>query len=140
MNRSTTHVMIPSTTAETILVVDDCKPLCELIEVILCSAGYRVLTAENGNEALRLARQTPEIDLLLSDIEMPQMRGDELASRFAALHPSAPVVFVSSATTPIEAAVPFTFVPKPFTTADLRATVRRALHTRPALAALAATA
>ncbi|MGB8169013.1 MAG: response regulator [Chthoniobacteraceae bacterium] len=77
--------MIPSTTAETIPAVDDHESMCELIEVILGRAGYRVLTATNGADALRLARATPQIDLLVSDIEMPRMRGDELAARFAAV-------------------------------------------------------
>lgn len=123
----------PTTTA-TILVVDDHAALCELIEVILSRAGYRVLTATAGAEALRLARDTPGIDLLVSDLEMPGLRGDEVARRFATLHPSAAIAFVSSGTPPIELALPFEFVPKPFTVLQLCETVRRALRTRPALA------
>jgi two-component system OmpR family response regulator len=124
--------MTQSTTAATILVVDDNRELCELMEVILCCAGYDVLTAGNGAEALRLARNTPRIDLLLSDVDMPHMRGDELATRFARLHPSAPVVFVSSSDGPIKTTEPFEFVTKPFTVAALRDSVRRVLRTRPA--------
>lgn len=120
-----------STTAETILVVDDNLAVCELIEVILCSAGYHVLTAGNGIEALRLARHTPQIDLLVSDIEMPGMRGDELAGHFAALHPMVPVLFVSSTTGPIAAPRTYGFLAKPFTVPELRESVRRALRMRP---------
>jgi CheY-like chemotaxis protein len=120
--------MIQSTNAETILVVDDNGPLREMIEVILCSAGYRGLAAENGTEALRLARNTPRIDLLLSDLEMPTMRGDALATLFSRLHPSAPILFVSSSIGPIETPQPFEFLAKPFNVAQLRDAVRHALR------------
>jgi CheY-like chemotaxis protein len=126
--------MIPNTTAGNVLVVDDCEPLRELMEVILCRAGYQVLAAANGNEALHLARTTPQVDLLLSDLEMPGMRGEELATHFARLHPEAPVVFVSSSGGPIQPPKPFEFVAKPFSIDTLREAVRRALETRPALA------
>jgi CheY-like chemotaxis protein len=126
--------MIPFTAAETILVVDDEWAIREVIEVILIRAGYRVLTAGDGAEALRMARDTPGIALLVSDLEMPRMRGDALATRFSRLHPSASVLFVSSSNGPIETTVPFTFLGKPFTLAQLRDAVRGALRSRPALA------
>jgi DNA-binding NtrC family response regulator len=125
--------MNQSTTAETILVVDDNRALCELMEVILCSAGYHVLTAGNGSEALRLARNTPRIDLLLSDLEMRTMRGEELATRFASLHPTSSVLFVSSTDGPRESAPRCQFRAKPFTVAELRDSVRRALRPDPTL-------
>jgi CheY-like chemotaxis protein len=126
--------MIPSTPVKTILVVDDNRALCELIEVILCTVGYHVLTAQSAADAVRLARHTPRIDLLLSDLEMPRMRGDELAARFLRLHPSAPILFVSSADGPVEAVPPFEFLAKPFTVAELRRAVIRALRMSPAFA------
>lgn len=126
--------MTSSTGTETILVVDDCEGVCEVIDVLLSRAGFRVLTATNGIEALELARDTPGIDLLMSNIDMPGMRGDELAAHFASLHPAAPVVFLSSWNDRITAAEPFAFLAKPFTVAELRDAVRRALGMRPALA------
>ena len=122
--------MIPFTTSESILVVDECEPLCELIEVILCRVGYRVLTATNGADALALAGSSPKIDLLLSDVELPGMAGDELAVRFVTLHPLAQVILVSSLNYPNAITVPFEFLAKPFTVTELRNTVRRALRTR----------
>ena len=119
--------MIPTTTAETILVVDDCPPVCELIEIILCRAGYRVVTATSGTEALRLARRVSSIDLLVSNTEMPEMSGAELAERIATLHPSAPVLFTSGFENE-PARGPFTFLAKPFTIAELRGAVSRALQ------------
>ncbi len=126
--------MNSTTTAETILVVDDNFALSELIEVILCSAGYHMLTAGSGAEALRLARNTPRIDLLVSDLEMPEMRGEEVAMHFARLHPEAHILFVSSSLGPIETTLPFQFLSKPFTVDGLRNSVRSALRAGPALA------
>ena len=120
--------MITPTTAATIVVDDDHDSIRELIEVILCRAGYHVLTAENGSEALRLARGLSHIDLLLTDLEMPGMRGDMLAARFARLHPSAPVLFVTSSDGPIEIPGPIEVLAKPFTVAGLRDTVRNVLR------------
>ena len=122
-------------TAETILVVDDNRALRELMEVILCGSGFHVLCAGNGTEALRLARNTPQIDLLLTDVDMPHMRGDELATHFAVLHPSAPIVFVSGAFSLIKATEPFEFLAKPFSVSQLCGSVRHALETRSAIAA-----
>lgn len=126
--------MIHSTTAGTILFVDDCAPLCELIEVVLGRAGYRVFTATSGVAALRIARKTRGIDLLLSDFEMPGIRGCELAARFSRLHPAARVVFIGSAVHPIATTAPCEYLAKPFHPAELRNTVRRALRARPSAA------
>jgi len=120
--------MNQSTTAATVLVVDDNEALLELLDVILCTAGYRVFTAKNGADALRLARRIPNIDLLLSDLDMPGMRGDELATRFSHYHPQTPILFVSSSDGPIESTQPFEFLSKPFSITDLRARVRSALQ------------
>lgn len=115
----------------TILVVDDCEGVCELIEILLVRAGYHVLTVTNGTEALRLARANAEIDLLLANLDMPGMRGEELAARFAQWRPATPVVFLSSFEHPTGAAGSHELLVKPFTVAQLRDTVRRALRPRP---------
>lgn len=131
--------MKPSTAPKTILVVDDCAGVCEVIHILLSRVGYHVLTATNGHDALRLARRTPEIDLLLCNSEMPGMRGEEVAVRFEVLHPSAPVVFLSSYDASPDPAEACEIIPKPFTLAQLRDTVHRALRTRPARAEIAHT-
>ena len=74
--RSELPGMIPPTRTETVLVVDDCKDLCTLIEILLCRVGSPVLAATNGDDALDLARTTPEIGLLLTKLGTPGMRGD----------------------------------------------------------------
>ena len=128
---------MPSRKTETILVVDDSEAVCEVIEILLCRAGYRVLTATNGSDALQIALETPEIDLLMSDIEMPGMRGDELAAHFSRLNPAVPIVFVARAEEAHcanGAEKRASFLPKPFTVAELRDTVLHALRSRRILA------
>lgn len=132
--------MNSSATPQTILVVDDCAPLCEMIEVIFSRLGYHVLTATNPSAALRQASNTPQIALLISDLEMPEMRGDELATRFARRHPSAAIILISSGRPPAGFTAPFTFLPKPFTITELRAAVHLALQDRGSLTELALTA
>ncbi len=67
---------------ETVLVVDDEEALKELAEIILEAQGYRVLTADDGKQALALIEKHPEIDLLFSDIVMPNgLNGYELAEQ-----------------------------------------------------------
>ncbi len=64
---------------ETILVVDDDKEVLKVVVAILKSANFRVLSANSGPDALRLAEGTDEkIHLLLSDVDMPQMSGPDL--------------------------------------------------------------
>ncbi|MDR3402340.1 MAG: response regulator [Chthoniobacter sp.] len=124
--------MIPPVTSATVLVVDDCPAICDLIEIILGRVGYHVLTATRAPEALRLARHATGIDLLISNVEMPEMRGDELARRFCMLHPATPVVFISSFEGRIEVTGQYEVLPKPFTVAELRGAVSAALRNRPA--------
>src|SRR5215203_1523411 len=85
-----------ATDGKTVLVVDDYRSLCEVIASMLRGNGYRVLTASSGAEAKTLAQETPSIDLLLTDIEMPEMGGDELAAWFRAVRAETRVILMSS--------------------------------------------
>ncbi len=81
---------------ETILVVEDEAAVRDVIRRILGAAGYRVLTADCGAEALRLCREHPgEIGLLLSDVVMPRMGGQECAEQAVRLRPGLRVLFMS---------------------------------------------
>jgi two-component system chemotaxis sensor kinase CheA len=82
----------------TVLVVDDQFTVRELQRSILETAGYHVETACNGREALARIDQEPSVDLVLTDIQMPEMNGFELlqAIRRQAAHASLPVVVVTS--------------------------------------------
>jgi DNA-binding response OmpR family regulator len=80
----------------TILVVEDYPDLRELFEEILSAAGYRVLVAADGAEAIAVAeRHEGEIALLLTDIVMPNMLGTDLARELRLRHPDLRVLFMS---------------------------------------------
>jgi hypothetical protein len=80
----------------TVLVVEDQAPLLAITARILARAGYTVLTAGGGPEALTLAAsRTEPIDLLLTDVVMPEMLGPALAQTMRASHPELKVVFTS---------------------------------------------
>ena len=64
---------------ETILVVDDNQSILQMVAVILRQANFRVLLADSGPSALKLMEETDEkINLLLSDVHMPEMSGPDL--------------------------------------------------------------
>jgi two-component system, cell cycle sensor histidine kinase and response regulator CckA len=87
---------------ETILLVEDEQALREVTRRILTAAGYRVIVAENGIEALRVADvHEGQIDLLLSDVIMPQMLGPQLARQLLELRPSVRVLLMSGFAQPI---------------------------------------
>ena len=68
--------------APTILVVEDDAAVRELAAKFLSAAGYRVLIAKDGIEALQISQDCNEaLGLLLTDVVMPKMRGTELAAR-----------------------------------------------------------
>ncbi len=81
---------------ETILVVDDESDVCELARDCLVAAGYRVLEATDGEEALRIAEaHTEPIHLLLTDVVMPRLNGVELAGRLTRQRPDTKVLYMS---------------------------------------------
>ena len=63
------------------LVVDDEEPVRKFVERALQSGGYRTAGASGGTEALELAKKIGAFDVLVTDLMMPQMTGDELARR-----------------------------------------------------------
>jgi PAS domain S-box-containing protein len=81
---------------ETILLVEDQEGIREVVREALERRGYRVLCAHDGNRALEIASEnTNVVDLLLSDIIMPNLSGPELAQRLADSRPMMKVVFMS---------------------------------------------
>jgi two-component system, cell cycle sensor histidine kinase and response regulator CckA len=123
----------PAIGTETILVVEDEPAVREVAVRILRAAGYRVLTAANGNDAL-LTSQTYSgvIDLLLTDVVMPKTGGRQIAERMCVQRPDMRVLYMSGYTD--DAIVhqgvldPGTrFIGKPFSAADLTRKIRDAL-------------
>src|SRR5690606_8449570 len=80
---------------ERLLLVEDERLVREFAERILRSQGYEVVTAENGEDALRLIDGRIEFDLLVTDVVMPGISGTELASRLREQHPELRVVFTT---------------------------------------------
>jgi two-component system, cell cycle sensor histidine kinase and response regulator CckA len=84
------------TGSETILLVDDQNDLRTLLCEVLQKNGYTVLSANNGREALRLVREHAEpIDLVITDMVMPEMGGRELAEALRELQPDTRVLYMS---------------------------------------------
>jgi CheY-like chemotaxis protein len=86
---------------QTILLVEDEESLRLVTARILDRAGYRVVAAAHGPEALDVS---DPIDLLLTDVVMPHMPGTELAQQFLERHPGLPVIYLSGYAEPILAA------------------------------------
>ncbi len=85
--------------AETILVVDDDAKVRTVIAAMLSSPGYRVLEAKEATEALRIGSDFRQnIDVLLTDVIMPEVNGKELADAFRMQHPETAAVFMSGYT------------------------------------------
>lgn len=77
-----------------VLVVDDDQAVRDFVDRVLREAGYRTMVAGSGPEAIELAAKEP-IDLLLTDVNMPQMTGDELARRLRHDEPSLKVLYLT---------------------------------------------
>jgi len=94
-------------------------------ERIFTRAGYRVITAANGNEAVTLAaRHDGDIHLLLTDVVMPNMLGKEVAERIRLLKPAVEVLFMSGYAQPVLASQgrldrDVNLIEKPFTAASI---------------------
>jgi len=121
---------------ETVLLVEDDDTVRALTRRVLDRHGYHVLEARNGVEALQIAEPTTQlIDLVISDIVMPELGGRQLVERLRKIRPEVPVLLMSGYTDDaivrhgiIESGEPF--LPKPFTNEALTRKVRAVLDTR----------
>jgi DNA-binding NtrC family response regulator len=118
----------PPSAPETVLVVDDQPALCEVAEMFLSRCGYHVLTAHSEREAMEIAGRDAHIDLVLTDVEVPGIHGDELAEWFHAMSPETAVVFMSGDPVEPERLGEHPFIEKPFVHLDtLESTIRGTL-------------
>ena len=124
------NVPLPQVLPLTVLVVDDDSGVRRIMRQELEEAGYHVLTAGNGAEALTVLEQSGiEVHLALCDLLMPKLDGYQLADRLAAL-PNAPeVIFMSAFRADVELDRG-PILTKPFHLDDLRAAAQRILQKR----------
>ena len=123
---------------ETVLVVEDEEGVRELVRKILVSHGHSVLTARHGRDALLLAeRYERPIDLLVTDVVMPEMGGGELVERLTELRPNLKILYISGYTNDellrrgVRGAETH-FLHKPFSSDGLMRRVREILEGAPA--------
>jgi CheY-like chemotaxis protein len=113
---------------QTILVVDDEPKILKLVSALLEKRGYTVLPAADGEEALRIFRDNPGIDLLLADVVAPGMSGPMIADKVAELRPDIKVLFMSGydGTQVVQKYVierGYSLIAKPFTAKQLAAKI-----------------
>ncbi|PYQ25267.1 MAG: hybrid sensor histidine kinase/response regulator [Acidobacteria bacterium] len=119
--------------SETLLLVEDDASVRELLRELLESAGFRVLEASRPGEAVEIVKSRREpIDLLVTDVVMPEMTGPELARRLEDLRPGLRLLFLSGYTEGVVLDKGLVsdgahFLQKPFTTDALEAKVREVL-------------
>jgi PAS domain S-box-containing protein len=114
---------------ETVLIVEDEPAIREVTRRILSRSGYHVIVAATGQEAIEIATShTGDIDVLLTDVIMPQMLGKEAAERISALRPGVKVLYMSGYAQgvldtqgTVEGGV--NLIQKPFSAAQLLATL-----------------
>src|SRR5882724_11577325 len=125
-------VMAPG--AETILVVDDDAEMLGLTQMMLTRAGFNVLIAGSGKEAIKLLETLPDlaVDLLLVDLIMPGMNGNELVDHVLKMRPGLPFVYCSAyPNQPILQSIlarGIPYIAKPFTSVQLADKIREVLY------------
>jgi two-component system, cell cycle sensor histidine kinase and response regulator CckA len=128
-------VELPAGT-ETVLLTEDEHDVREIAREFLESGGYKVIEAKNGKEAIAIAAEhRGKIDLLVTDMVMPGMTGQELAVQLQREHPGISVVFMSgysehAATEMADADPSVRLMTKPFSRGAILRTVREILQTR----------
>ena len=127
-----TGVAAELTAAQIILVAEDEPAVRSLVEHVLRAAGFTVVAAVDGREALDLAEGLPTIDLLLTDVMMPRLNGPDLAVALRERRPDQRVLFMSGFTSDVLGgrgivSPDIELLPKPFAPDDLLARVRAVL-------------
>jgi len=84
--------------AKTILIVDDSSSLRTVVNLSLTRAGYEVLEASDGVEGLAVLERTPKVNLIISDVNMPNMNGIDFVTKVKQhpRHKFAPVIMLTT--------------------------------------------
>ena len=122
---------VASSLDETILIVDDDAALLEVTSIVMASEGYRVLTAEDGAEALRILGREG-LDLVVLDIMLPRMSGFEVLTKVRE-QSDVPVVLLTAKSQSVDKVVGLElgaddYITKPFDTKELLARIKAVLR------------
>jgi DNA-binding response OmpR family regulator len=118
---------------ETILLIEDEESLSRVLQLILASKGYNVLTAQDGEEGLEMYRKhQAEIQLVLSDLGLPRLSGEEVVKRIRSLNPLARIIVASGFIDPNLKSELFkmglkNFIQKPYLPNDVIRAIREVL-------------
>jgi len=119
----------------TVLVVDDEPAACETLAELLVEAGYKVLTAPGGRQALDILEQQTGIDMIVSDLMMPQIDGIALTKEIRSMGLAIPIIVITGFAT-IELAVETMkagaadFITRPFNNEQIKITIKKVLETK----------
>ncbi|MDX1953434.1 MAG: ATP-binding protein [Verrucomicrobiota bacterium] len=115
----------------TVLMIDDEDLMLTMGETVLSAFGYRVLTANSGEKGLAVfARNAREIDLVITDLVMPQMSGRELIEELRKISPDVPVICASGFVRNANTEEDEMYLQKPFTTQELLRKVKQVLSSQ----------
>lgn len=137
--KSSSAISIPAGEhAPNLLVVDDDPMLRKLLVMTLQMQGYQVLCAEDGHQALAMAKahERGDIDVLITDINMPGITGCELAEALHAVRPEIRTIFTSGCSSSVMAAINVDFpgamyVSKPYAPGAMGGAIRALLSQAP---------
>jgi CheY-like chemotaxis protein len=120
--------------SETLLVAEDQKEVRDVVVKLLCHAGYEVIEARDGEEAVSIFREHAQrIALLILDVVMPRLGGAEACAQMRAIAPDVPVLFTSGYTEAhgVKGALDAgAMLPKPYESNELLRAVRKAIERR----------
>lgn len=115
-----------------VLVVDDEAPIRQVARRVLEGEGYQVAEASGGLEAIAILSSGTPLDLLLADLDMPELSGDEMVRRIRTTRPDLKVLYVTGHIDALMDSRPLwageAFLDKPFSAAGLREAVSLLLH------------
>lgn len=129
-------VDIPTSRGETILLVEDDISIRKLVETLVSQLGYRVFSARNPGEAIQKAKDhSGTIDLLITDVVLPEMNGRVLSERLLFFYPGIKTLFISGYTANVIATKGVLqkgmfFLSKPFSKKELAYKIREVLDTQ----------
>lgn len=85
----------PAPLSVSVLVVDDEEPVRKFVDRVLRDAGYHTFVASDGPEAIEMASKLDSLDIVVSDVMMPKMAGDELARRLRQVRPYVKILYLT---------------------------------------------